>query len=170
MLKSINSPKDRQGKPAWRECMSLDFSKSIQELRREKKLSQRAVAQELGISQALLSHYEKGVRQPKLDFVRKIASYYGVSADDILGHTGDRRVSGCEHRLQYEIASLIKLVENEYNSDIAELACGYIMAAVSNVRSITDDPNRPFDPRRYSDMKSAEAALYDAAKSNGVSK
>ena len=151
--------------------MSLRFSKAIQQLRREKKLSQRVVAQELGISQALLSHYEKGVRQPKLDFVRKIADYYGVSADNILGHTSaDRRVSGYEQRLQVEISTAIQLVEKEYRDEIAELACGYMMAAISNLRKILENPDSPFDPRRYSDLKSAEAALYDAAKSNGVDK
>ena len=153
------------------ERMGLDFSTTIQQLRREKKLSQRVAAQELGISQALLSHYEKGVRQPKLGFVRKIASYYGVSADDILGHpSADRRVSGCEQRLQFEVTSAIKFVESEYGENVVELVCDYIMKAVSNARRIVEEPDCLFDPRRYSDMNSAEAAIYDAAKSNGASK
>ena len=149
--------------------MGLEFSNAIQKLRYEKKLSQRVVAQELGISQALLSHYEKGVRQPKLDFVRKIAGYYGVSADDILGRpSSDRKVLGCEQRLQAEINSVIQLVGKEHSDEIAELACSYVIAAVTNVRQILENPNCPFDPRRYSDMKSAEAALYDAAKIHGA--
>lgn len=151
--------------------MSLEFSKAIQQLRSEKKLSQRVVAQDLGISQALLSHYEKGVRQPKLEFVRKIASYYDVSADDILGTPmTERRTSGIEQRLQYEIAALLKLVENEQSNDTAELACRYIISAITNVKKIIEEPNCMFDPRRYSHMKSAEAALYDAARSNGANK
>ena len=170
VLKSINNPDiyTEIRSPERGESMGLEFSNAIQQLRHEKKLSQRVVAQELGISQALLSHYEKGVRQPKLDFVRKIAGYYGVSADDILGHpSSDRKMHGCEQRLQAEINSVIQLVEKEQSADIAELACNYVMAAVANVRNILEDPDCPFDPRRYSDMKSAEAALYDAAKRNG---
>lgn len=149
--------------------MSLEFSKSIAQLRREKKLSQRVVAQELGISQALLSHYEKGVRQPKLAFVRKIAGYYGVTADDLIGHTSDeRRIPECEQRLQNELISVIGLVESEFGADTAELACCYITSAVSNVRRIVEEPDCPFDPRRYLDMKHAEAALYDAARNGGA--
>jgi len=148
--------------------MSLEFSRAIQKLRREKKLSQRVVAQELGISQALLSHYEKGVRQPKLDFVRKITDYYGVSADDILGHsTTDRVISECEQQLQAEIISGIKLMESDYGGEVPELFCGYLLAAVHNARKIVEQADSPFDPRRYDDMKSAEAALFDASKSKG---
>lgn len=36
---------------------------------------------DLGISQALLSHYENGIREPGLAFVVKACDYYGVSAD-----------------------------------------------------------------------------------------
>ena len=42
--------------------MSSDFSRSLTLLRKEKGISQRAAAKELGISQALLSHYENGIR------------------------------------------------------------------------------------------------------------
>jgi Predicted transcriptional regulator len=148
--------------------MSLEFSKAIQKLRREKKLSQRVVAQELGISQALLSHYEKGVRQPKLEFVRKITSYYGVSADDVLGYpSSEREISACELQLKSELIAAIKQVENEYGSDCAELFCGYLTSVVLNAKKIVEEPECLFDPRRYADMKSAEAALFDAAKSKG---
>ena len=36
-----------------------DFSRTLALLRREKKISQRAAAGDLGVSQALLSHYEE---------------------------------------------------------------------------------------------------------------
>ena len=49
--------------------MSSDFSRSLTLLRKEKGISQRAAAKELGISQALLSHYENGIREPGLKFV-----------------------------------------------------------------------------------------------------
>lgn len=47
-------------------------------------------AKELGISQALLSHYENGIREPGLAFVKKACNYYHVSADYLLGRTLDR--------------------------------------------------------------------------------
>lgn len=70
--------------------MSPHFSRIISLLRREQKLSQKQVAADLGISQALLSHYEKGIRECGLDFVVKVADYYSVSCDYLLGRSPDR--------------------------------------------------------------------------------
>ena len=67
--------------------MSHGFSEAMYTLRKRKGLSQRTVAAELHISQALLSHYENGAREPGLDFVRRACAYYGVSADYLLGLT-----------------------------------------------------------------------------------
>ena len=65
--------------------MARDFAQTMSELRREKGLSQRAAAADLHISQALLSHYENGAREPGLGFVRRACRYYGVSSDYLLG-------------------------------------------------------------------------------------
>ena len=64
-----------------------DFSRTLALLRREKKISQRAAAGDLGVSQALLSHYENGLREPGLSFVVRAADYYGVSCDYLLGRS-----------------------------------------------------------------------------------
>ena len=53
--------------------MNNDFGRIITLLRKEKKLSQKQVAIDLGISQSLLSHYEKGIRECGLDFLVKTA-------------------------------------------------------------------------------------------------
>jgi transcriptional regulator with XRE-family HTH domain len=70
--------------------MNEDFSRTLALLRQEAGLSQRQAAKDLGISQALLSHYENGVREPGLAFVRRACDYYRVSADYLLGRTLDR--------------------------------------------------------------------------------
>ena len=46
-----------------------------------------AAAADLGISQALLSHYENGAREPGLSFVCRACDYYGVTADYMLGRS-----------------------------------------------------------------------------------
>ena len=68
------------------------FSETLSALRKGRGVSQRQAAADLGISQALLSHYENGAREPGLRFVCKACDYYGVTADYILGrsaHPGD---------------------------------------------------------------------------------
>lgn len=69
---------------------NAEFSRTLSLLRQEKKVSQRTAAQALGISQALLSHYENGIREPGLVFVVRACDYYGVSADFLLGRTLSR--------------------------------------------------------------------------------
>ena len=72
--------------------MEKTFHERLAALRRARKLSQRQAAADLGISQALLSHYENGAREPGLHFVCRACDYYGVTADYLLGrasHPGD---------------------------------------------------------------------------------
>ena len=67
-----------------------DFARTLSLLRQEKGISQRQAAKTLGISQALLSHYENGAREPGLMFVVKACDFYSVSADFLLGRTLSR--------------------------------------------------------------------------------
>ena len=71
--------------------MNTDFPRIITLLRKEKGMSQKQAAAELGISQALLSHYEKGIRECGLDFLVRVAKYYDVSCDYLVGITSDRK-------------------------------------------------------------------------------
>ena len=70
--------------------MASDFSRTLALLRREKRISQRTAAGDLQVSQALLSHYENGLREPGLGFVVRAADYYGVSCDYLLGRSMSR--------------------------------------------------------------------------------
>lgn len=70
--------------------MNTAFPRIITLLRKERGLSQKQAAADLEISQALLSHYEKGIRECGLDFVVRAADYYGVSCDYLLGRAADK--------------------------------------------------------------------------------
>ena len=70
--------------------MNSNFSRIITLLRKERGLSQKKAAEALDISQALLSHYEKGIRECGLDFVVRVADFYNVSCDYLLGRSPDR--------------------------------------------------------------------------------
>ena len=54
---------------------TTEFSRTLSLLRQERGVSQRTAAGDLGISQALLSHYENGIREPGLAFVVKACDY-----------------------------------------------------------------------------------------------
>ena len=68
---------------------SMSFSDRLTTQRKRKGVSQKQAAADLGISQALLSHYENGIREPGLSFLVKAADYYNVSCDYLLGHAAN---------------------------------------------------------------------------------
>ena len=51
----------------------MEFNRIIKLLRKERGITQKQAAEDLGVSQALLSHYEKGIRECGLDFVVRVA-------------------------------------------------------------------------------------------------
>ena len=67
--------------------MGESFPKLLSGLRHETGVNQRTAAAALNISQALLSHYENGAREPGLGFVCRVCDYYGVTADYLLGRS-----------------------------------------------------------------------------------
>ena len=91
--------------------MEREFSHTMSELRKAKGLSQRKAAADLKISQALLSHYENGAREPGLGFVCRACRYYGVSADYLLGLSDDSAVSGGRKELENLVSELKALSE-----------------------------------------------------------
>lgn len=73
--------------------MSTSVSTRLVSLRKEKNLSQKEAATALGVSQALLSHYEKGIRECGLDFLCRAATFYDVSSDYLLGLSETKMMS-----------------------------------------------------------------------------
>lgn len=61
-----------------------EYLKRLKELRLTKGISQKEIAEYLGITVAAYSLYERGNREPKIAILRKIAEYYNVSVDDLL--------------------------------------------------------------------------------------
>ena len=63
------------------------FAENITALRKKQNKKRQEVADDLGISRSSLEYYEKNKRKPDIEVLTKIADYYGVSADYLLGRT-----------------------------------------------------------------------------------
>ena len=61
------------------------MNKKLKLLRNEKNLSQKQVAEQLGITVSAYSNYEQGIREPSYDILIKIAKLYNVTTDYLLG-------------------------------------------------------------------------------------
>jgi transcriptional regulator with XRE-family HTH domain len=56
-------------------------------LRKGKNLTQQDIAEAIGVTRPAYTAYESGSRKPEYDTLNKIADYYGVSIDFLLGRT-----------------------------------------------------------------------------------
>lgn len=61
------------------------FGERIKELRIEKGLSQKALAEKLGCNQSMVSFWENGVNEPTESSIRKAALFFDVPSDYLLG-------------------------------------------------------------------------------------
>lgn len=61
------------------------FLQNLKLLRLEKNLGQVELAQKLGVSKGIISLWENGQREPTMQYIIKIALFFDVSADYLLG-------------------------------------------------------------------------------------
>lgn len=66
------------------------FSKRLKLLRQEKRLSQIELSKVILVGNKTISDYERGVSNPDFETLQKIASFFNVSTDYLLGKTDDR--------------------------------------------------------------------------------
>lgn len=64
----------------------------IQDLRIDSDLSQREISEILHISQRSYSHYETGTRGIPTEMLIRIADYYNISIDYLLGRTDNKEM------------------------------------------------------------------------------
>lgn len=62
----------------------------IREIRKAKGLTMKQLGDMVGALESSISFYERGVQQPDLDMLRKIADALCVSTDELLDHNQDR--------------------------------------------------------------------------------
>jgi len=63
------------------------FAERLRDLRQGRRLSQKKLANATGVSRAAISLYEIGRREPELATVRKLADFFNVSTDYLLGRS-----------------------------------------------------------------------------------
>ena len=66
---------------------ATEMAKRIRALRKEKNVDQNTMARDIDISNASVSYWETGKQIPSAEAVFKMAIYFNVSADYILGIT-----------------------------------------------------------------------------------
>lgn len=138
--------------------MNADFPRIITLIRKERKISQKQAAADLGISQALLSHYEKGIRECGLEFLSRIADYYHVSCDYLLGRSPSpqKQVSSSSEispdkngirKMIYDSEDILLSLCEENGA--SENAAGYINACIYKLLRIIYNSNPENDMNAF---------------------
>ena len=99
--------------------LDMDFPKRLALLRKEKSLTQKELANLIGLHVAQIRRYESGSSQPTLDVIRKIAIVLHVSADRLIFDDNERGPDD-ELRLHFEAVSKMTPEEKRTVKDLLE--------------------------------------------------
>lgn len=83
----------------------MNFGERLRSLRKDIDYSLRRMADELGISFSALGKYERNERQPDFDTLKKIAEYFDVSIDWLLGRSSHPELTTNEDTIYKKIAN-----------------------------------------------------------------
>ena len=97
---------EQQNEPGWSAGVwmqeggvKMSFGKNLERIRKTRKVSQAALGEELGLTQQMISSYEKGISSPNVEILVKIADYFHVSLDVLVGYTPKKpQVTSTESR------------------------------------------------------------------------
>ena len=67
----------------------MSFSERIIQLKNERKLLQKDIASSIGLSLRAYHYYEKGQKEPTLSVLLRLADYFDVSLDYLVGRSDD---------------------------------------------------------------------------------
>lgn len=110
------------------------FSQRLKEVREQFYISQNNLAKRLAISPSMAWRYENGTSEPTLEVILKLASFFSVSVDYLVGLTDEKRgLAHFEGILEAE-CDIYRSWFYLHHFDIAA-----IMAEVQFIRSVRED-------------------------------
>lgn len=71
----------------------INFGEKLRELRKQKHMTQQILGDRLGVTKAMISAYEQGMRYPSFDVLIGISNIFGVTTDYLLGRSDEKTVS-----------------------------------------------------------------------------
>ena len=117
----------------------------LYDLRISRGETQEQVADSVGISYVSLSRYETGQRIPKINIVKKLANYFGVSLDDLLGNSTDVKLEIIPKTIEARIVSggMDKLPQEDREQILSILRAMYAKRPEIFMEGDQGDDNEP---------------------------
>jgi len=79
------------------------LGKRLKALREKKGISQKFVATKIGVNNSTLSGYESGYREPDGETLSRLADFYEVTTDYLLGRSNNSQLSSNTETLMNDI-------------------------------------------------------------------
>ena len=89
---------------------AMEFPERLTALRKERGMTQQALADQVGLAVLQIRRYEGGTSQPTLDVIRRLAIALGVSADMLVFDEEER---GPSDALRYQFETVSRMSEHE---------------------------------------------------------
>lgn len=115
----------------------MSMGDRLRQLRLERHLSQEEVARQVGITRSAYSHYEINNRHPVYETLIKLANYFNVSLDYIIGGAGAKRPAHPTEPQEHKILELFKSMDQEQRQQSIGLLLDIVEGErKKNVRSV----------------------------------
>ena len=143
------------------------FGKRLASLRKKMGISQYELADRLGFSRGQLANYEQGKRQPDFDTLQKIADFFEVSTDYLLGRSEnkksdwDSKLPELTEKDEKDIAKRMDKIKedlkkakdtdglNFYGEPMSEEAIESLLEAIEYAERQTVRINKKYTPKKY---------------------
>jgi len=98
------------------EDQALTVGEKLVMLRKSMGLTQAKAAERMGLTRPTLNGYENNIRKPNIHIIKRIAEYYGVSVDYLLGEE-----EYAEPELSPQTNILLQTLKGASEEDIAQV-------------------------------------------------
>ena len=86
----------------------VEFHEKLQELRKNRGMTQEELAEILYVSRTAISKWESGRGYPSIDSLKGIANYFSVTIDELL--SGEKLISIAEKENEFNVRSMCELL------------------------------------------------------------
>ena len=147
----------------------MSFSDKLYKLRISKGISQKELADNLGVAQSSINYWEKGQRDPSITVVKKIAEYFGVSLDYLMEIDDNHAVSGAEFSdlvQKYRVldADGKETVDFILNKEYKRCAVDYLIRTKDGIEHTVEETQKRQSADRVSAYVNAAHAIPNATE------
>ena len=98
--------------------------KTLAEIRKSKKIKQKDIAKYLSVSASTISDWERGKSSPSPEMLKKLADFFGVTVDELLGRSSDPQLFDDARVERPEILDLFDQLTPEQQENLLNYARG----------------------------------------------